>query len=154
MYLPSIIQAFAAVTIAVSGAFAELQDPAVYARDIAPKQLAHLAKYREDHAGTLTDAHTEVISRAENAVRNFAVEEADAITEACNAAFGEDECKHILYGRDRRASNRMRGLSRRQAIECHCTDEDPSSDCDDGYKCQYKFLDCAFNGKPVVSLYS
>src|SRR3569833_2421952 len=145
MHLQVLKQAFVTILVASVGALAEFQDPAIYARDIAPKTLERLVKYREVHSRSLAAAQAGVLKRAEATVANFAVHDVEGLSADCEAAVCADECNLILGKRATRSSARREVFSL-QIPECHCTDEHPSSDCDDGYTCRYKYLFCVFFG--------
>jgi hypothetical protein len=143
MQLQAIIQVFVAATLTASGVNAGFHDQAVYAKDIAPGQLQRIASYRAEKGGSLSVAQTSVLDKAENIVKNFAVNEIDALKADCDAVFGHEECINVLAG-GRVGGEAKRSLLGKRVL-CDCTDEDDY--CIEGYHCQYKADNCGFYSK-------
>ncbi|RYP45441.1 hypothetical protein DL768_008209 [Monosporascus sp. mg162] len=145
MQFKAILSIVAIATLAISGVDAGLQDPGVYARDIAPVQLLRIAEYRSRYAGALDDAQTAVLDRMKADVVALATDDVPALEEACNAAFGAAECRYLLTGKGESEGKARRAfvLASRQKPMCECSDE--SDWCDDGFRCDYQFNQCAVN---------
>ncbi|OAQ77971.1 hypothetical protein VFPFJ_10338 [Purpureocillium lilacinum] len=137
MQLPAVFR-FVATVLAV-GASAELHERDVYVRHIAPGQLKRLDHYRAENARSLTAEQVDVLERVKRIVSDHATHDVVAAREACNAAFGHQECRNVLSGRSESAN---KGLLGRRAPDCECADQDPY--CDDPHICKYKLSNCNF----------
>jgi len=140
MQLQAIVQVLVAATLTASVVNAEFHDKAVYAKDIAPGQLQRIASYRAEKGDSLNVAQTSVLDKAENVVKNFDVNEIDALKAACDVAFGHEECINVLAG-GRVGGEAKRSLLGKRVL-CECSDEDDY--CISGYHCQYKASNCGF----------
>ncbi|RYO86323.1 hypothetical protein DL762_004804 [Monosporascus cannonballus] len=142
MQFKTILSITATATIAISGAHAGLQDPRVYARDVAPTQLSRISEYRSQHADGLDDPQMAVLDRIEAVIVESATDDIPALEEACDAAFGAAECKYLLTGKGK-GKRAAAVLSARQKPLCECSDE--SDWCDDGFRCSYQYKQCSVN---------
>ncbi|RYP32129.1 hypothetical protein DL767_005365 [Monosporascus sp. MG133] len=154
MQFKTILSIAATASLAISGVDAGLQDPQVYARDGAPRQLSRIAEYRSRHASALDDSQTAVLDRIEADIVASATDDVPALEEACNAAFGAAECRFLLTGKGVSEGKARRGfvLAARQRVLCECSDE--SDWCDDGFRCDYQYKQCSVNdGCGTLGLY-
>ncbi|RYO93067.1 hypothetical protein DL764_008039 [Monosporascus ibericus] len=137
MQFKTILSIAATAILTISGVEAGLQDPRVYARDVAPAQLSRIAEYRSRYAGALDDSQIAVLDRMEADV--------PALEEACYAAFGAAECRFLLTGKGESEGKARRAfvLAARQKPLCECSDE--SDWCDDGFRCDYQYKQCSVN---------
>ncbi|RYP73914.1 hypothetical protein DL771_003356 [Monosporascus sp. 5C6A] len=145
MQFKTILSIVATTILAISGVDAGLQDPRVYARDIAPTQLSRIAEYRAQHADALDDPQRAVLDRMESVIVTFATDDVPALEGACNDAFGAAECKFLLTGKGVSEGKARRAftLGARQKVLCECSDE--SDWCDDGWRCDYQYKQCSVN---------
>lgn len=131
-----------ATAITILGVQAKLQSKEDYLKNIAPSELDRLSKYEASHKD-LNLSQKAALNLIKSAVTNFATDEQDSIEKVCNAAFGEAECKNILFGGQPSASTsntRRSGLKKRVG-SCTCT---VSSDyCGNGLVCKNLPGECA-----------
>ncbi|RYP90652.1 hypothetical protein DL770_003253 [Monosporascus sp. CRB-9-2] len=146
MQFKTIFSTAATAILAISGVDAGLQDPQVYARDVAPAHLFRIAEYKSRHAGALDNSQTAVLDRMETDIVASATDDVPALEEACNAAFGATECRFLLTGKGESESKARRAfaLAGRQNPLCECSDA--SDWCDGGFRCAYRYGQCLING--------
>ncbi len=156
--------ALSLLTVAAAGGTSagQLRDPAVYARDMAPRELTWIREYRAQHGAALGADQEAVLDRIEADVRAAAADDLPGLERACDAAFGRAECKYLLTGRrtggddgspgggggggggsssrDRRAAAVAAAALGRRGAQCSCSDE--SDWCDTGFRCGYQADSC------------
>lgn len=107
--------------ITASIASAELLDKDHYLQKVAPKVLAHLSDFRAQH-NNLTLAQEATLDLSEGIVRNFAVEEINALESLCNAAFSDkSECAKILGDGNASTTTSLHSDSIKRAPACTCS---------------------------------
>ncbi|TQW01211.1 hypothetical protein V2A60_002218 [Cordyceps javanica] len=116
-----------AVALFACAASASFVDQNVYASEIAPAMLQHLAGYRAGGGPGLSSAQSSFLDDAESVVKNLNVEKLEGLKDACNAAFGSEECTNILHPGGQVKS----GLGKRD--DCQCSTKD--SWCDNNTRC-------------------
>ncbi|KAF3480442.1 uncharacterized protein GIQ15_05789 [Arthroderma uncinatum] len=148
MQIQALLQVFASA-LAISGVTAELHEREIYARDIAPGQLRHLAKYQAKNARSLSPDQHAALERMKRLVKDYAVDDIHEARAACESAFGDAECKRVLHaGRD--VNHARRGPLVGRAPTCECADQSPY--CPGSQHCKYKLANCNFTSKGCGAL--
>lgn len=143
---PSLKMKFPVIATVIAAASAVAVDTFVersaYKRDIAPNHLQRIASYRKESAGSLTGDQSAVLDWAENIIMSHNTADVAGLRDACNEAFGAEECGVILYNKP--GSPVARGLKER-GVPCSCSDRDPN--CPDAHHCRYGEAGCSMHSK-------
>lgn len=143
MHISTVTYIVAAVAATCSSATASFIAKDVYLAKIAPGLLDRISKYRASKA-SLTAAQLAVLELAERVVRDYDMASIKTLDDACNSAFGKDQCFRIFADEsiDLRAPN-----------YCKCNTE--SDWCDKplspGYVCKRGVAPCTITTSKLAS---